>query len=600
MCGIMGVVGAKDAVTVLVDGLQHLSYRGYDAAGVAVLDDKRPKIQIDIRKTAGSMDKLKTLLSGQPVSGKVGIGHTRWATHGAPTDCNAHPHTDSSGKLAVVHNGIIENERTLRLKLAAEGYEFKSQTDTEVIAHLVSKYLGETCDLHCALRKTLAVISGAFALVVLSSDEPDRIYAARKDSPLVIGLGKDAGYVASDIPALLPYTREMLLLEDCDIARVTADSVTVWDYDDDITTRPFKTITWDQEAADKGEHTTFMDKEMDEQPDAAERLLAAPLMRIAAPKRVEFVACGSAFHASMIGRLLLGQLAGIPAETLIASEMRYEPDLPLEETLCLAVSQSGETADTLAALRQSKRRGAKAAAIVNVQDSSIAREAEAVQWMHAGPEIAVATTKGYTTQILSILRLALEWGRTNGRLSEDDSKQWEKTLAKIPSWMNETLADRERVLRFATAHIDPRLVFFIGRGLDYPTALEGALKFKEISYLNAEAYAAGELKHGPIALIEYDALVVAVCTQTELVDKSISNIREVKARGALVLALCRQSDEARLRAVADEVWTLPDAPNEIMPLLSILPLQRLAYETALLRGCSVDKPRNLAKSVTVE
>ncbi|MDR1262535.1 MAG: glutamine--fructose-6-phosphate transaminase (isomerizing) [Oscillospiraceae bacterium] len=597
MCGIMGVVGAKDAVSILVEGLQHLSYRGYDAAGVAVLTDKG---QIEIRKSAGSLDKLKSLLVGEPVNGRTGVGHTRWATHGAPTDCNAHPHTDASGKLAVIHNGIIENERALRQKLAGEGYVFRSQTDTEVVAHLIAKYLGETCDLHCALQKTLQIISGAYALVVMYADEPDRIYAARKDSPLVIGIGKDAGYVASDIPALLPYTREMLLLEDGDVARVTKDAVIVWDRDDVITERLPKTITWDQEAADKGEHMTFMDKEIDEQPDAAERLLASPLMRHAVPERVSFVACGSAYHASIIGRELLGRLAQIPADVKIASEMRYEPELPLDDTLCLAVSQSGETADTLAALRQSKRRGAKAAAIVNVQDSSIAREAESVQWMHAGPEIAVATTKGYTTQILSLLRLALEWGKTREVLSARDAREWEEQLNRIPGLMRETLADRDRVDQFATAHIAPRLVFFIGRGLDYATALEGALKLKEISYLNAEAYAAGELKHGPIALIENDALVVAVCTQSELTSKTISNIREVKARGASVLALCRKSDEARLKAEADEVWTLPDAPDAVMPLLAILPLQRLAYETALLRGCSVDKPRNLAKSVTVE
>jgi glucosamine--fructose-6-phosphate aminotransferase (isomerizing) len=596
----MGVVGADDAVRVLVDGLQHLSYRGYDAAGVAVMAGRDGQRRIEIRKTAGTLDKLKSLLSGQPVNGRIGIGHTRWATHGAPTDCNAHPHTDKSGKLAVVHNGIIENERVLRQKLAAEGFEFRSQTDTEVVAHLVSKYLGETCDLHCALRKTLDVISGAYALVVMYIDEPDRIYAARKDSPLVIGLGQGAGYVASDIPALLPHTREMLLLEDGDVARVTGDEVIVWDRNDNITVRQSKTIMWDQEAADKGEHTTFMDKEMDEQADAAARLLAAPLMRHEAPSRVVFVGCGSAYHASMVGRELLGRLAGIPSDVMIASEMRYEPELSLEGTLCLAVSQSGETADTLAALRQAKRRGASAAAIVNAQDSSIAREAEAVQWMHAGPEIAVATTKGYTTQLLALLRLSLEWGRANGRLSASDAREWEGELGKLPELMRGALADRERAERFATAHIAPRLVFFIGRGLDYATALEGALKFKEISYLNAEAYAAGELKHGPIALIESDALVVAVCTQSRLTAKTVSNIREVKARGARVLALCRESDEAGLRAEADEVWTLPDAPDEVMPLLAILPLQRLAYETAILRGCSVDKPRNLAKSVTVE
>ncbi|MDR0396267.1 MAG: glutamine--fructose-6-phosphate transaminase (isomerizing) [Oscillospiraceae bacterium] len=600
MCGIMGVVGAKDAAGILVNGLQHLSYRGYDAAGVAILAGGGDRRRIEIRKTAGTLDKLKSMLRGSPVDGHTGIGHTRWATHGAPTDCNAHPHTDKSGRLAVVHNGIIENERALRLKLAAEGYEFRSQTDTEVVAHLVSKYLSETCDLHCALRKTLNVISGAYALVVMYIDEPECIYAARKDSPLVIGLGSDAGYVASDIPALLPYTREMLLLEDGDVARVTSGAVIVWDRGDVITARQSKTITWDQEAADKGEHTTFMDKEMDEQADAAERLLAAPLMRIAAPERVAFVSCGSAYHASMVGRELLGRLAGIPAEVMIASEMRYEPELPLNGTLCVAVSQSGETADTLAALRQAKRRGASSAAIVNVQDSSIAREADAVQWMHAGPEIAVATSKGYTTQVLALLRLALEWGRAKEWLSASESREWDDTLARLPGLMREVLADRDRVERFATANIAPRLAFFIGRGLDYAAAMEGALKLKEISYLNAEAYAAGELKHGPIALIESDALVVAVCTQSGLTAKTIANIREVKARGAKVLALCRRSDEGRLRAEADEVWTLPDAPDEAMPLLAILPLQRLAYETAILRGCSVDKPRNLAKSVTVE
>jgi glucosamine--fructose-6-phosphate aminotransferase (isomerizing) len=605
-------------VPALIDGLQHLSYRGYDAAGVAVFNGEH----IQIRKTAGSLDKLKTLLSGQPVRGDVGIGHTRWATHGAPTDCNAHPHTDARERIAVVHNGIIENERALRLQLAAEGVEFRSQTDTEVVAHLVAKYLKETCDLHCALRKAIEAIVGAYALVVMSVDEPDRLYAARKDSPLVIGLSagtgrgqkaplqfgetgqspalNGAGYIASDIPALLPYTREIILLEDGDVARVQRDSVTIWDRSDTIVLRESKTIHWDQEAADKGDHITFMEKEMDEQPDAAARLLEAPLLQAAIPERVVFVACGSAYHAALIGRQYFAQLAGIPSEVEVASEFRYESPLPLNNAMCLAVSQSGETADTLAAMRQAKLRGARAVAIVNVQDSSIAREADAVQWMHAGPEIAVATTKGFTTQVLALLRIALEWGRRREWLTAGAARSWANDLNKLPELMREAIADTERARRFATAHIAPRLVFFIGRGLDTPTAMEGALKLKEISYQHAAAYAAGELKHGPIALIEIDVLVIALCTQRELLPKTISNIREVKARGAYVLALCQRRDEAALKQAADEVWTLPDAPDALMPLLAVLPLQRLAYEVALLRGCSVDKPRNLAKSVTVE
>ena len=596
MCGIMGIIGGGDAVPALVDGLQHLSYRGYDAAGIAVFDGSR----IQIRKTAGSLDKLRDLLTGQPIRGTIGIGHTRWATHGAPTDCNAHPHMDASDRIAVVHNGIIENERALRQSLAAEGVVFRSQTDTEVVAHLVAKYKKETCDLHCALRKTLEVIVGAYALVVMSADEPDRIYAARKDSPLVIGLGKDAAYIASDIPALLPHTREIMLLEDGDVACVSRGSIVVWDKNDVVTHREEKTITWDQEAADKGDRVTFMEKEMDEQPEAAARLIDAPLIKAALPQRILFVACGSAYHASLIGRQYMAQLAGIPSDVEIASEFRYEEPLPLDNTMAIAVSQSGETADTLAALRQAKSRGAAAAAIVNVQDSSIAREAAAVQWMHAGPEIAVATTKGFTTQALALLRLSIAWGRQREWLSREAARSWENSLAKLPGLMREVMSDTDRVIKFATAHIAPRLVFFIGRGLDTPTAMEGALKLKEISYQHAAAYAAGELKHGPIALIENDVLVIALCTQHELLPKSISNIREVKARGAHVLALCQRRDEDIVSQTADEVWTLPDAPDALMPLLAVLPLQRLAYEVALLRGCSVDKPRNLAKSVTVE
>jgi glucosamine--fructose-6-phosphate aminotransferase (isomerizing) len=604
----MGVIGRENAVPKLVNGLQHLSYRGYDAAGVAVYNGNT----LDIRKTAGTMDRLRDLLEGQPAEGSIGIGHTRWATHGAPTDCNAHPHTDTDGRIAVVHNGIIENERVLRQRLAAEGITFRSQTDTEVVAHLIAKFNRETCDLRCALRKTVEVITGAYALVVMSVDEPDRLYIARKDSPIVIGLGKDAGYVASDIPALLPYTRDILLLEDGDIACLSQDAVNVTNKDGDEVQRPFRRIDWDQEAADKGEHTSFMEKEMDEQPEAAARLLEAPLVQSKIPSRVTFVACGSAYHASLIGKHYLAELAGIPATAEIASEFRYETPLSLDGQMAIAISQSGETVDTLMALRQAKERGADTAAIVNVQDSSIARVAGAVQWMHAGPEIAVATTKGFTTQVLALLRLALDWGRKNDTLRANEVQEWHGSLKELPRLMREVLVKygngglREgaeecgAVPCFARQNIAPRLVFFLGRGLDTATAMEGALKLKEISYQHATAYPAGELKHGPIALIENDVLVVALATQRELLPKTISNIREVKARGARVLALCQQQDEAALANDADEVWTLPNAPDCLMPLLAVLPLQRLAYEVALLRGCSVDKPRNLAKSVTVE
>ena len=594
MCGIMGVVGTEPAVPILIDGLQHLSYRGYDAAGIAVLDGNR----IVIRKTAGHLDRLRTLLDGQPVHGSIGVGHTRWATHGAPTDVNAHPHTDATERIAVVHNGIIENEQVLRTRLAAEGVVFRSQTDTEVIAHLIGRQMEK--GMHRALRDTLSMLTGAYALVVLCADEPDRIYAARKDSPLVIGLGDGAQYLASDIPALLPHTREVVLLEDGDIAMLTRKGLTIWDRNDRLTAREEKKIDWNQDAADKGSHDHFMRKEINEQPEAFERLLRAPVAELPDAKSLSLVACGSAYHAGMAGQFYFGKFAALPTEVGIASEFRYRPALLNSSSLCMAVSQSGETADTLAALRAAKAQGAYAAALVNVQESSIAREAQTVQWMYAGPEIAVATTKGYTTQVLALFRLALESGRRRGLVDADAYEQWQREMAKVPDRMRQVLQDQGRIVRFATAHIAPRLIFFIGRGLDYATAMEGSLKLKEISYLHAEAYAAGELKHGALALIEQDVVVIALCTQRALLSKTLANIREVKARGAEVLAICAAQDEETLRQEVDEVWTLPDTPDELMPLLSILPLQQLAYEIALLRGCSVDKPRNLAKSVTVE
>lgn len=609
MCGIFGYTGHAQAAPILMDGLQRLEYRGYDSAGIAVLDGER----LAVRKTKGRLENLTALLETSPVSGTAGVGHTRWATHGGPSDENAHPHTDADGRFAVVHNGIIENHAELRRWLESEGYTFRSQTDTEVVAHLLARHFKG--DLPQALREAIHYLRGAFALAVLCQDAPGMLCAARVDSPLVIGMSEGGQFIASDIPALLPYTREVLLLEDGEIAVVTPEGCVCYNPFGQRTAHKVETVTWEQQSADLGGYPHYMSKEIHEQPAAMRAVLAAytqashgkhafgqqviPPEQAAGLERLFLIGCGSAYHAAAVGKLLIERLARVPVETDIASEFRYRNPILRPGDLCVCISQSGETADTLAALRLATK-STGTLGIVNAVGSTLSREAGSVLYTHAGPEIAVATTKGYMTQVLSLSLLALQLALSRGQMDEAEAGRALNWLSQTPAQAEGILGNVRHIQRFASAHCDHHNVFFIGRGLDYALAMEASLKLKEITYTHSEAYAAGELKHGTIALVEPGTLVVALVTQPDLADKTFSNIVEARARGAEVLVLTTKSMGARAGEAADEVWEIPDTEPIFAPLLGIIPMQLLAYYIALARGCDVDKPRNLAKSVTVE
>lgn len=610
MCGIVGYVGPRSVKDVVLNGLRKLEYRGYDSAGIAVLDDGKVKIV----KAVGRLVNLEGKLESHPVAGRVGIGHTRWATHGRPSDDNAHPHSDCSGRFAIVHNGIIENYLALREELVAKGHQFVSETDTEVVAHLIEDvFNGSILDTMVTIGKR---IRGAYALVVISKDDPDTIIVMRKASPVIVGLGNGENFVASGIPALLEYTRDVIVLDDGEMAVVRADSVECFNLEGQpIGEKETLHVTWDAQSAERGGYPHFMLKEIYEQPKAIHDTLLGrvsddhqqvilpelkwPAGYAASIDRIHIVACGTAWHAGLVGKSVIERLARIPVEAEIGSEYRYANPIYTPGTLVVAVSQSGETADTLAAMRLAKENGLRVLAITNVVGSSVAREADEVIITQAGPEIAVASTKAYTTQLVTLYLLGVYLAQARGLLPDGDAREILEALSNLPQVAEQVLDAASQIQQFAIRYKDVEDTFFIGRGLDYAVAMEGALKLKEISYIHAEAYAAGELKHGTLALITEGVPVIALVTQTHLYDKTISNIREVAARGAYVLGLAWVGD-ADIHKTVDEVIYLPRTLPLLAPIASVIPLQLLAYYAASSRGNDVDKPRNLAKSVTVE
>ena len=608
MCGIVGYIGTKQASPIILDGLSKLEYRGYDSAGMAIYDGEK----INIQKAAGRLKVLENLThGGESMPGVCGIGHTRWATHGAPSNTNAHPHFNASETIAVVHNGIIENYIKLRKKLTQKGYQFVSETDTEVLAHLLDYYYkGNPLE---AITKVLHRVEGSYALGIVFADCPDQVFAARKDSPLIVGQNADGCFIASDVPAILKYTRKVYYVDNYEVVRLRADHMHFYTVDEEEITKEAVTIEWDANAAEKAGYEHFMLKEMYEQPKTVSDTLTPRVKdndvvieelnmtdkEIKAVGKIHIVACGSAYHAGMTGKYVLEGLASIPVEVDLASEFRYRDPILEKDALVIVISQSGETADTLAALREAKAKGVKVLGIVNVVGSSIAREADNVMYTWAGPEIAVATTKAYSAQLIALYLLGMKFGKTRGKIEDDMFTSMLTDLKRLPDQIELLLNNKLKIQRFANRYIGAKDVFFIGRGIDYAISLEGSLKLKEISYIHSEAYAAGELKHGTISLIEEGTLVAAVSTQPDLYAKTISNMVEVKARGAFVLAVtCEENKE--IEKAADYVIYIPETNPYFANSLAIIPLQIFGYYVAVGKGCDVDKPRNLAKSVTVE
>ncbi len=608
MCGIVGYIGKKQAAPILLDGLSKLEYRGYDSAGMAVYDGK----MIHVQKSAG---RLKTLdeqtHGGDTMPGMSGVGNTRWSTHGVPSDINAHPHYNTDETIAVVHNGIIENYLKLKKKLAAKGCKFRSDTDTEVVAMLLDYYYhGDPME---AIVKVMHRVEGSYALGIIFADHPEVLYAVRKDSPLIVGKGKDGCYIASDVPAILRYTRKVYYLQNEEIAVLSDEAVHFYNIDSEEIEKEQKTIEWDINAAEKGGYEYFMLKEMNEQPKTVTDTLNPRLKNgdivieelgmsdeeIRSLRKIHIVACGSAYHTGITGKYVLEGLSRIQVETDLASEFRYRDPIIEKGTLVIIISQSGETADSLAALREAKKRGALTLGIVNVVGSSIAREADRVMYTWAGPEIAVATTKAYTAQLIALYLLAVKFAKIRGLLDERAFASMIKDLKAIPAQIQMLLANKENIQRFANRYLAAKDVFFIGRGIDYAISLEGSLKLKEISYIHSEAYAAGELKHGTISLIEEGTLVTAVSTQEDLYKKTLSNIVEVRTRGAFVMAVTNE-DNTEIEKAADYVIYLPKTNRFFTNSLAIIPLQLFSYYVSVGKGLDVDKPRNLAKSVTVE
>ncbi|KLE17324.1 glutamine--fructose-6-phosphate transaminase (isomerizing) [Clostridium sp. C8] len=608
MCGIVGFVGKKEASPILVEGLSKLEYRGYDSAGVAVLEDG----EIKVRKFKGRLKNLDDNLKQSPLNGTIGIGHTRWATHGEPSDINSHPHTNENATISVVHNGIIENYIKLKEWLKKKGYEFYSETDTEVIPNLVDYYYKG--DLFEAVAKATSKMEGSYAIGVICKNEPDKIVAVRKDSPLIVGLGEKEYFIASDIPAVLNHTREIYLLEDKEFVIMTRDGIEIKTEDGEVVDKEVFHVTWDVDAAEKGGYEDFMLKEIHEQPKAIKDTLTSRVLKdspinleninftkedLEAFDRVFIVACGTAYNSGLVGKTIIEKLAKIPVEVDIASEFRYRDPLITDKSLLIVVSQSGETADTLAVLRDAKRIGAKVLAITNVVGSSASREANHVIYTWAGPEIAVASTKAYETQLIAMYMLGIYFGEIKGTLSKEFADELKEELLQLPEKVKEVMGNKEYIQKYASRNHMDKDTFFLGRGLDYAVALEGSLKLKEISYIHSEAYAGGELKHGTIALIEEGTPVVALLTDDKLKDKMISNIREVITRGAKVLGIAYEGDK-EAEQICDEVIYIPRTSTLLAPVISVVPLQLIAYYIAKQKGCDVDKPRNLAKSVTVE
>jgi glucosamine--fructose-6-phosphate aminotransferase (isomerizing) len=624
MCGIVGYVGKKEVVPVIIDGLRRLEYRGYDSAGIAVAGNGDG---LQIRRAEGKLRNLEEVIRQKPLDGTYGIGHTRWATHGRPSEENAHPHRDCTGKIVVVHNGIVENYLSLKRALIETGHKFTTETDTEIIAHLVEKHLfsssnGHRPSLEDAVRKTVKELSGVFALAVISVDDPNKIVAARNGPPAVIGLGNDEYFVASDVPAILYHTRDLFFLADGDIAVITPGGVMLTDFDGNAIERKVQHVTWDPIMAEKGGFKHFMLKEIYEQPRAVRDTTLGRVsqdtghifldeMEISeaefrAAKKINITACGTSWHAGQAGKFMIESLARVPVEVDYASEWRYRDPIVSPETITLVISQSGETADTIAAQREAKARGSKTLAICNVVGSMITREAAGTIYTHAGPEIGVASTKAFTGQLTALYLFALYLGQVRGTISPEQAKKAVQELTHIPGKLEQLLTHDELCEELAKTYVRAQDFLFLGRGIHYPIALEGALKLKEISYIHAEGYPAGEMKHGPNALIDENLPVVIIATKDvnqpgSIVryEKTLSNLKEVKARSGKVIVLATEGDEDA-KDGADHVIYIPPAPEELVPILEIVPLQLLAYHIAVRRGCDVDQPRNLAKSVTVE
>ena len=614
MCGIVGFIGGEQAAPILLDGLAHLEYRGYDSAGVAVIS-AQGKLQVE--KAVGRLKVLSEQIhGGADLEGCIGLGHTRWATHGAPNIVNSHPHVSEHGKFAVIHNGIIENYVEIKEFLIGQGVTFKSETDTEVVAQLLEFYYNECHDFLEAVGRVLRRIEGAYALGMLCADCPDRIIAARKDAPLLLGYGEGCNFLASDVTAIIKHTRDVAYMEDGEVAVLTREGIEVYDALEQKVEKKHFTIDWEVSAAEKGGYQHFMLKEIMEQPEALRRAISPRLkdgrvvfddLKLPVEKMREFtrifiVACGSSYHVGMLGKYNLEHLLRRNVEVVLASEFRYCDPIVDDKSLVIVISQSGETLDTMAALREAKKRGGYILSIVNVVGSSIARESDDVLYTWAGPEIAVATTKAYSTQLAVLDMIGLAFGSALGTVKKEEYDEAVAELQKLPEKMEQFLASEscEAIPKYASQYFNHSSVFFIGRNLDYALGLEGSLKLKEISYIHSEAYASGELKHGTISLIEDGTLVIALGTYAPLFDKAMSNVVEVKARGADVLALATESHREEMEKTVENVITIPDTAQMLLPSLGVVPLQLLAYYIALQRGCDIDKPRNLAKSVTVE
>ena len=611
MCGIVGYVGAQEAAPILLDGLRRLEYRGYDSAGMAVCGPEG----LQVCKTRGRLQALADLTEeGRTLTGTLGVGHTRWATHGEPNDINAHPQVSQSGLFAVVHNGIIENYALLRAQLTAKGYAFRSETDTEVVAQLLDYYYAASRDVFEAVNSMLSAVEGAYALGIVCADAPDRLIAARKDAPLLLGYGDGENFIASDVTALLRYTRDIVYMDDGELAVVTRGGIRIYDERRRPIEKEHHHIDWDVDAAEKGGYDHFMLKEIYEQPDAIARAITGRIRdgrvvlsdltmtdrEIRELGRVCIVACGSSYHVGMVGKYVLERLLRRPVEVSLASEFRYSDPIVGKGDLVIVISQSGETLDSMAALREAKKRGARILSIVNVVGSSIARESHDVLYTWAGPEIAVATTKAYSTQMVVLNLLGLYFGDILGTVDFDTYTAMVRGIEALPAQMAHILSDTAEIQAAARELAGHEQIFFIGRNLDYALSLEGSLKLKEISYIHSEAYASGELKHGTISLIEEGTPVIAAATYMPLFDKAMSNVVEVQARGARVLALTTETGAERMHSRVARVLTVPETETMLLPQLGVVPLQLLAYYIALARGCDIDKPRNLAKSVTVE
>ena len=610
MCGIVGYVGRNEAAPILLEGLSRLEYRGYDSAGICVEQNG----VLEVAKAKGRLQNLIAKTDGgAKLPGTLGIGHTRWATHGEPNDINSHPHVSQNGKIAVVHNGIIENYLEIREFLQEKGVQFTSQTDSEVVAQLMEYCMGlpEVSTVSDALYMVLHRIEGAYALGILCSDDPEHIYAARKDAPLLLGFGKGENFIASDVTALVKYTRDVVYMEDGEVAILGRDGIQLFNAMELPIEKEHHHIDWEISAAEKGGYEHFMLKEIMEEPEALRRAILPRIkdgevvfdglqLDISGYDSIKIIACGSSYHVGMVGKYNLEKLVRIPVEVVLASEFRYCDPIIDSRTLVVVISQSGETLDTMAALREAKSLGARIVSIVNVVGSSIARESDDVLYTWAGPEIAVATTKAYSTQMAVLDLLAIYLAGQRKTITAEDMRRLTNAIAALPAQVEQILSNREQIQYYASQYFNHDSVFFIGRNLDYALGMEGSLKLKEISYIHSEAYASGELKHGTISLIEPGTLVVALGSYTPLFDKAMSNVIEVKARGASVLALATESHRAEMESRVDGILTIPDTELMFLPLLGVVPLQLFAYYVALQRGCDIDKPRNLAKSVTVE